>query len=112
MSCKKLSARARAEQDYYLQLDGNKLEPTYEERMEFLRYDSHGGDIAGSNPVLVAKAHYGMYVKSLRDSYFDLDGWPGGLEMLETCNRRLLLEAFGGETVSRWLQTREEKNPE
>lgn len=108
MTCKRVSTRAREEQDYYLRHDGQARPPTEEERLEFLRYDSHGGDITWSNPIYVAKSHYGISVNLLKDSYLS-DGWPGGLcvvdEILRTTgDLRFVVEALGERVVSGWLE--------
>ncbi len=108
MSCKRLSRKARAEQDYWLSFADRKA--TNGERMEFLRYDSHGGERPSGNPILTGKSHHGMYGEMMRDGYFDMEGgWPGGLYVVadyltrEPFNVRPLREWFGDENVHRWL---------
>ena len=133
MTCKRLSHRARAEQDYWLSFSDFK-DVTEEERLDFLRYDSHGGEpprerlprlrlpfgelLYGKNPILLGKARHGQMgnVKGGRrygmmiDSYSDMKGgWPGGLYIVsdyltrEPFNIRPLREWFGSKTVHRWL---------
>ena len=96
-----MKAKHCAEQDYYLQIDGQTEEPTIEERQEFLCYDSQGGDINPHNPIFVAKSHYGMYVKDMRSSYCTV-GWPGGAYLIGSTHPRLLREAFGDKAMQRW----------
>lgn len=125
MSCKRLSHNARGEQDYWLSFSDFK-DVTEEERIDFLRYDSHGGEepqerrpritlpfgepFNGLNPVLLGKKRYGQYGGMMRDGYFDMKGgWPGGLQVVsdyltrEPFNVRPLREWFGDEAVHRWL---------
>lgn len=100
MSCTRVSERARREQDYYLRIDEPHAPVTEAQRLAFVRYDSHGGDIDASNPVYVAKAHYGMYVnyfRSTRDALL-FPGW----ELARDTDTRLLTEAFGADAVRRW----------
>ena len=108
MTCKRLSRKARLEQDYWLSFAGR--EAILEERMEFLRYDSHGGERPSRNPILEGKSLHGMYGEVMRDGYFDMyGGWPGGLCVVadyltrEPFNVRPLREWFGDENVHRWL---------
>ncbi|KKL70532.1 hypothetical protein LCGC14_1885550 [marine sediment metagenome] len=133
MTCKRLSRKARAEQDYWLSFSDFK-DVTEEERLDFLRYDSHGGEkprerrprlhlpfgelLRGKNPILLGKSRHGQLgnVKGgkrggmMIDSYFDIKGgWPGGLYLVadyltrEPFNVRPLREWFGDEAVHRWL---------
>lgn len=109
MTCKRLSKRTRAEQDYWLSFSDRK-EATNEERLDFLRYDSHGGVMPPDNPILFGKKRHGIYGEMMRDSYFDQHGgWGGGLELVEHYlsrkpeGLRPLCEWFGNEAVYRWL---------
>ena len=110
MSCKRLSRHARAEQDYYLYFSDTQT-VTKEERMEFLRYDSHGGTVPAANPIYCGKKRYGQTGEVLRDAYFDMHGgWIGGHELTQDylakpCGVRPLREWFGDETVDRWLES-------
>lgn len=76
MSCKRISRRARAEQDYWLYFS-DIHEATEEERMDFLHYDTHGGDVPqgrvfrftdpagepllGPNPIYLGKVRREQY---------------------------------------------------
>jgi hypothetical protein len=109
MTCKRLSKETRIEQDYWLSFSDRK-EATDDERLEFLRYDSHGGEKPNYNPILLGKRHHGIYGETMRDGYFDLQGgWPGGLYVVadyltrQPFNVRPLREWFGNESVHRWL---------
>ena len=70
MTCKKLKTKARWEQDRWLSYLPTKSDPnvqyadvvmripTEQERLDFLRYDSHGGKVAPipkGNPILAGK---------------------------------------------------------
>ena len=108
MTCKRLSRKARAEQDYWLSFAD--CVATEEERMEFLRYDSHGGEKLSGNPILQGKSFHGMFGEVMRDGYFDMEGgWPGGMYVVadyltrEPFNIRPLCEWFGDKAVHRWL---------
>ncbi len=79
------------------------------ERLDFLRYDSHGGTLE-NNPILLGKKRHGQYGEVMRDGYFGVEGdWPGGLHVVadyvtrEPGGIRPLIEWFGYETVHRWL---------
>ena len=108
MSCKRLSGKARAEQDYWLSFSDTKT-VSDAERLDFLHYDSHGG-ILENNPILLGKKRYGQYGEMMRDGYLDMKGgWPGGLCVVidyvtrEPFGVRPLIEWFGYGTVHRWL---------
>jgi len=110
MSCKKLSRKARAEQDYWLSFADIKS-ATDQERLDFLRFDSHGIDRPLGNPILDGKIHHGQYGEMMRDAYFDTEGgWIGGLWLVaDYVNRvpfgvRPLVEWFGPERVQRWCE--------
>lgn len=112
MSCTRLSAHNRLEQDYWLSFAvGDRLPPvTDAQRLEFLRYDSHGGDVPHGNPILLGKARHGQFGSVLVESYFDLSaGWVGGANIVEDYierepfQYRPLVEWFGPEAVERWL---------
>ena len=115
MTCRKLSRRARAEQDYWLGLSDSKV-ATEVERLDFLRFDSHGGPAPIDNPILLGKRRHDQYVEMVRESYFDMNGgWPGGLAIVAeaiadgTAYRdpraplRFWRAAFGKAAVHRWL---------
>ena len=115
MTCRKLSRRARAEQDYWLSFSDIKT-ATEEERIEFLRFDSHGGPAWIDSPILFGKSRHDQYVGMVRESYFDMNaGWPGGLWIVAeavatgTAYRdprtpmRFWRTAFSETTVRRWL---------
>ena len=112
MSCKRLRPKARREQDFYLQWAAHQ--PTEEERLEFLRYDSHGSTIPPhGNPVFDGKSDYGLLVAEWKNAYQVAPGyegvWPGGMYLVkeEYSNRRfmlMLIREFGQSTVKRWLR--------
>ena len=111
MSCKKLSRKARDEQDYWLSFADIK-DVTDQERLDFLRFDSHGTDRPSGNPILGGKIRHGQYGEMMRNSYFDTEGgWIGGLWLVtDYVNRvpfgvRPLVEWFGPERVQRWCET-------
>lgn len=107
MSCKKLSNKARAEQDYWLSFSDIKAVNEVE-RMDFLRYDSHGGDLF-ENSILLGKKRHGQYGEVMKAGYSGID-WPGGLYVIadyltrEPFSVRPLREWFGDEAVYRWLR--------
>ena len=113
MSCRRVSVRQRQEQDYWL-LYADTLTATEEERLEFLRYDSHGGTTPKGNPIYLGKVRHGITGAVLSDSYFAQDGsWIGGLELVKDYQRRRfglrsLREWFGGAAVLRWLAAADE----
>ena len=102
----KISRNARNEQDYWLSFADVK-HVTDKQRLEFLQFDSYGGDRPVNNPILNGKIRHGQYGEMMRDSYFD-GGWPGGLYLVaDYVNRkpfgvRPLVEWFGPERVQRW----------
>jgi len=112
MTCKKLKLATRAEQDYWLSFSDYE-DVTEEERLDFLRYDSHGRTLPERgrfNPILLGKIRHGQSGEVLRDSYFDTHGgWIGGLLLVidflerEPFQIRPLVEWFGHESVKRWL---------
>lgn len=107
MSCKKVRLKHRQEQDYWLSFVP-ELSATEEERLEFLRFDSHGGQISLMNPILRGKKAHGIKGGTLLEEYFALDGsWPGGLWLVadylsRPFDVRPLREWFGDEAVQRW----------
>ncbi len=132
MSCKRVSTKARREQGYWISFSGHK-DVTEEERLDFYRYDSHGGepplervvrqqlpfgeDYYSINPIMLGKKQHGMIGNTkggkrgglMIDWYFDEVGWIGGLYMVEDFltrepfGLRPLREWFGDEMVQRWL---------
>ncbi|KKL45390.1 hypothetical protein LCGC14_2356190 [marine sediment metagenome] len=112
MTCKTISAKARAEQDYWLTYNKEEL-ASEEQRLEFLRYDSHSDFISETNPILVGKKWHGRQGEAYRDSYFSLDGgWIGGLHLYDYYLHRSsergiksLREWFGEEIVQQWKDT-------
>jgi hypothetical protein len=142
MTCKKLRTKARWEQDKWLSYLSAKNSPnvqyanvvrrlpTEQERMDFLRYDSHGGEIpadniilAGKRAAVVADTEKGAtnsksggggwfpYADELYEIYMDPKQdylWVGGFALMEDYLRRVcgiapLRKAFGDEVVRRWL---------
>ncbi len=131
MTCKKLRTKTRWEQDRWLSYLPTKSDPnvqyadvvmripTEQERMDFLRYDSHGGGIPADNPILAGKLAaravgdrgWFPYADELLEIYLDpaREGeWPGGFALMEdylwrTCGIVPLRKAFGDEIVQRWL---------
>ena len=88
-----------------------------EERFEFLRYDTHGGDLTRSwgstqrhNPILGGKSREGILGNYFHDDYFGNEMvWPGGLVTVSEMHRlphglRFLERWFGKEAVTRWCQ--------
>ena len=81
MPCKRLRPKARAEQDFWLSFSDFK-DATEEERMDFLRFDSHGGaepservprvtdpfgvPYCGLNPILLGKKRHGQFKELYR----------------------------------------------
>ncbi len=132
MTCKKLRTKARWEQDRWLSYlpsksDPNIFEgtivrrlPTDQERIDFLRFDSHGPTVApipDGNIIMAGKlaaravgdSGWFPYVDVLVKLYFTPD-WPGGLPLMEDYLRRVcglgpLRKHFGDEKVQRWLAT-------
>lgn len=109
----RLTQRQRLEQDYWLSFCSEK-EVTEEERISFFHYDSSGGDIDPSNPILVGKKRYGQFGAMLIESYFAQDGsWPGGVYLVmdykerQPFGLRPLHEWFGDDAVKRWLAAEE-----
>jgi hypothetical protein len=99
-----ITARAKTEADYYLGFDPFERERTTEtDYEEWFEHDSKGKGCRPDNPIYCAKAHYGIWIKELQRSYLTPD-WPGGIYMLDL-PIRVLLEAFGKETVRRWVET-------
>ena len=103
-----LKSSTRKEHDYWLSF-GDAKTATAEERQEFLDYDSHGGSIMPTNPILVGKRRYGQYGEVLRAARLDRDGgWEGGLYFLESYQHREpfglrpLIEWFGWDAVMGW----------
>ena len=110
MSCRKIRDKTRVEQDFYLQWASRV--PTDEERLEFLRYDSHGGVKPAANPILEGKTNYHLLATEWLNAYFLKPGyegvWPGGMWLVieERGNPRflaMLLREFGDEAVLRWF---------
>lgn len=112
MSCKRLRHKTRAEQDFYLQWASRA--PTEAERLEFLRYDSHGGaPLPDDNPVLEGKTMYHLLATEWRRAYLDKPGyegmWPGGMWLVieERDNARfqsMLQREFGPNRVRKWFK--------
>ncbi len=115
MSCSTISDPARREQDRWLSYIGKDATP--EERLAFLRYDSHGAQagIAAGNPILEGKCYadavfgdgcVGWDIEWLMSVRFTGE-WPGGLWVIEDWINRpqfnRLVEAFGTETVRGWV---------
>ena len=117
--------RARLEQDYWFSFAADEwpLPLTEHDRLEFFRYDSHGGKllprlmgegsslVVTTNPILLGKIRHGQCGEVLRQGYFARDGsWPGGLYVvMDYLERgpwtvRPLVEWFGAEVVEGWLQ--------
>ena len=145
MSCKKLRTKARWEQDKWLSYLPSRSDPnvqyaamvrrlpTEQERLDFLRYDSHGGEAAPipkDNPILAGKAAscvadtekgannpkkggggWFPYPDELYEIYMDptrSHAWPGGYALMEDYLRRVtglthLRKWFGDEIVRTWL---------
>ena len=124
MPCKKLKTKAQREQDYWLSFSDFK-DVTEEERLDFLRYDSHGGTMPaeripriiapfgeklhGSNPIMLGKIRHGQMgnIKGgkrsgvMIDSYFDLEGgWVGGVYLIQDYLTR---EPFGIRPLREWF---------
>lgn len=78
-------------------------------RVEFFKYDTHGGKPPNKNPIYIAKNRYGQTGSLLIDSYFDLEGgWVGGVYLTwdywnSKSGLRPLLEWFGSKNVARWV---------
>ena len=140
MTCKKVRLKALWEQDRWLSYLPIKDEPytygfvrripTREERLEFLRFDSHGREPPVDNPIYQGKTasvvadtakgadnlkpYGGGWLPrpdELEELYFEDGGryWPGGLEIMEDYLRRVcgigpLRRIFGDEAVARWLR--------
>lgn len=93
--------------------------------MDFLRYDSHGGEkpagrvarvclpngemMRGDNPIILGKVRHGQmgHIKDgkrggiMIDSYFDLEGgWGGGIYLIEDYLTR---EPFGIRPLREWF---------
>ena len=127
MTCRKLRTKARWEQDRWLSYlpvrgDPNIFEntvirrlPTDQERLDFLRYDSHGGDIPAGNIIMAGKLAaravgddgWFPYADELVGLY-DTPYWPGGFALMEdylwrVCGLGPLRKHFGDESVQRWL---------
>ncbi len=113
MSCKVISSRARTEQDYWLlwtwdEWDGNITE---EQRLEFLRYDSHGGNISTFNPIYIGKSRHSIQGNMMVEEYFSGDtSWMGGICWYEIFYMaygkrgiKSLEEWFGIKTVEGWF---------
>ena len=103
-----MKQKHREEQDYWLLYA--PAEVTQEQRQEFFRYDSQGGEISANNPIHLGKIRHGITGAVLLDSYFAQDGsWVGGLELVRDYQQkkfglRSLREWFGKAAVDRWLQ--------
>ena len=139
MTCKRLRTKALWEQDRWLSYLYTKDDPysygqpvrripTHEERLEFLRFDSHGGETPVNNPIYQGKMAAAVadtvkgadnpkkggggwlpYADELGEIYYDGRYWPGGLEVMEDYLRRVcgigpLRKVFGDEMVARWLR--------
>ncbi len=145
MTCKKLRAKARWEQDRwlgYLSVKGGpniyentiiRRLPIEQERMEFLRWDSHGSKaspISKDNIIRAGKHAAGVFdtekgatnskvggggwvpyadeLKEILLAPYEKWAWPGGLAILEDYLRRVcglgpLRKQFGDEIVRGWL---------
>lgn len=102
MSCKKLSQRARDEQDFWLLYAPYEPEPTLEQRLEFLQFDSHGGTAPMKNPIYIGKCRYGMWGEFYRDWRFnDTLGWCG-VDVLGEQPLRALIDWFDRGSVEDW----------
>lgn len=90
------------EQNFYLsfldRFDFDELGfPTWEQRMDFLQFDSRGGCIDPRNPIFVGKCRYGQTISMLQE---DIDKpWGIGREELRT----EFTGRFGGERMLREL---------
>jgi len=126
MSCKRISKRAKREQDYWLSFSDFPW-TTKEERIDFLRFDSHGGETPNSrtihinnvpilNHIFLGKRRHDQFINIVRDSYCDMEGgWIGGLDIVaEEISTgivyrdiknpfRFWITAFNEKTVYRWL---------
>lgn len=103
MSCRRLSRRARQEQDFWLAYAPHEPEPTEDQRLEFLRFDSHGGPAPSQNPIYVGKCRYGMLGEFMREWRWSGDpSWPGGIEILSWEPVRTLIDWFGYQSVNSW----------
>lgn len=101
-----ITKRAQKEADYYLSTDpferARVCEGDYE---EWFGFDARGEPCRPDNPILCAKAHYGIGVKMLKESFYSkgLFDWPGGMYILDL-PLRMLLEAFTEEEVRGWAR--------
>ncbi|KKL95305.1 hypothetical protein LCGC14_1855930 [marine sediment metagenome] len=129
MPCKKLRTKARWEQDKWLSY-GSTTYATEEERLEFLRFDSHGGKVPLDNPIYEGKCAsavadtakgaanpkkggggwlpYADELKAIMLAPYKKWAWPGGLMIMEDYLRRVcgiapLRKEFGDEIVQHWL---------
>ncbi len=107
--------KRQLEQDYwlsFLELCDWSGEATEEQREEFFRYDSQGGTISPTNPILMGKRRHGWYLDSYQSAYehISVGEWYGGAyEVQEFIGRRPygtrpLRDQFGDEAVMRWLE--------
>ncbi len=145
MQCKRVRTKARWEQDKWLSYLPTKSDPnvqyaevvyripTEQERLDFLRYDSHGQGIPKErwpNPILAGKQDscvadtdkgadnpkkggggWFPYPDELYEIYMDparQREWLGGYALMEDYLRRViglahLRKQFGDEIVQRWL---------
>lgn len=129
MSCKRVRVKVRWEQDKWLSY-GPTTYATEEQRLEFLRFDSHGGEISRDNPIYAGKKASSVadtdkgadspkkggggwfpYADELWEIYMDPKRsreWPGGFALMEDYLRRVtglihLRKWFGDEIVQTWL---------
>ena len=143
MPCKKVRTKALWEQDRWLSYLPSRSDPnlqyyagmmrrlpTEQERLKFLHFDSHGGEIPVDNPIyegkkasVVADTDKGAnnpkkggggwfpYPDELYEIYMDPEQkryWPGGFALMEDYLRRVtglthLRKWFGDEIVRTWL---------
>ena len=110
---KRLKARVIAEQDYWLSFAG--LTANEDERWEFYRFDSQGGEVPTDNPIYYGKVMHGITGAVLKDAYRDTAsaGWVGGVYLYadyaqKSHGIRSLREWFGDAAVERWEQAARE----
>ena len=102
-----VTARARKEADYYLSFDNFERDRVIEsDYVEWFLYDSRGLPCRADNPILCAKAHYGIWVKELRERYNNprRDDYIIWFEFMDQ-PVRFLCEVFGKDTTRRWAES-------